>query len=48
MDQDGRSMADQQTFGSVVATILVIVVTVQVSIRGVLFSLGKNRENYSR
>ncbi|XP_037782445.1 probable phospholipid-transporting ATPase IM isoform X3 [Penaeus monodon] len=30
MDQDGRSMADQQTFGSVVATILVIVVTVQI------------------
>lgn len=30
MDQEGRSMADQQTFGSVVATILVIVVTMQV------------------
>ncbi|XP_066966200.1 phospholipid-transporting ATPase ID isoform X10 [Macrobrachium rosenbergii] len=29
MDQEGRSMADQQTFGSVVATILVIVVTMQ-------------------
>ncbi|XP_071513897.1 phospholipid-transporting ATPase ID isoform X3 [Panulirus ornatus] len=30
MDQEGRSMADQQTFGSVVATILVIVVTMQI------------------
>lgn len=48
MDQDGRSMADQQTFGSVVATILVIVVTVQVSIRGALFSLGENIRNYCR
>ncbi|KAK4292264.1 hypothetical protein Pmani_034959 [Petrolisthes manimaculis] len=32
MDQEGRSMADQQTFGSVVATILVIVVTMQISL----------------
>lgn len=30
MDTEGRSMADQQTFGSVVATILVIVVTMQI------------------
>ncbi|XP_076059333.1 ATPase phospholipid transporting 8B isoform X2 [Oratosquilla oratoria] len=30
VDQEGRSMADHQTFGSVVATILVIVVTVQI------------------
>lgn len=30
MDQEGRSMTDQQTFGSVVATILVIVVTMQI------------------
>ncbi|RXG67747.1 Phospholipid-transporting ATPase ID [Armadillidium vulgare] len=32
MDQEGRSMSDHQLFGSVVATILVIVVTMQISL----------------